>query len=95
MVYEGYSLLLSSQSYGQETCGFRNFIDFFKENLKIPKINNLFFPADRGVCLPSLFPWALFIVFEYSVRYRFDNATWYLARTSWITAGLFPNTAGF
>ncbi|KAI3413743.1 Transmembrane protein 57 [Globodera pallida] len=49
--------------------------------------------SDRGVCLPSLFLWALFIVFEYSVRYRFDNATWYLTRTSWITAGLFPSTA--
>lgn len=49
--------------------------------------------SDRGVCLPSIFLWALFIIFEYSVRYRFDNATWYLTRTSWVTAGLFPSTA--
>ncbi|KAF7637489.1 hypothetical protein Mgra_00003004 [Meloidogyne graminicola] len=49
--------------------------------------------SDRGICLPSIFLWALFIIFEYSVRYRFDNATWYLTRTSWVTAGLFPSTA--
>ncbi|KAH7698982.1 Macoilin [Aphelenchoides avenae] len=49
--------------------------------------------SDRGVCFPSLILWTLFIIFEYSMRYRFDNATWYLTRTSWITAGLFPSTA--
>ncbi|KAI1712824.1 macoilin family domain-containing protein [Ditylenchus destructor] len=49
--------------------------------------------SDRGICLPSLFLWTLFLFFEYSIRYRFDNATWYLTRGSWITAGLFPSTA--
>ncbi|KAF7623577.1 hypothetical protein Mgra_00010134 [Meloidogyne graminicola] len=53
----------------------------------------IFLATDRGICLPSIFLWALFIIFEYSVRYRFDNATWYLTRTSWVTAGLFPSTA--
>lgn len=53
------------------------------------------FSAERGICFPSVFLWALFIVFEYSIRARFDaGSTWYLTRSSWITAGLFPSTAG-